>query len=81
MCIKQRSMLSVWPWVLQCVSEKAGHMSTTRWHKVRLVRTQDLVAALQLEGLPVVAQLVDVVAQLLHVLQALRHHHLLLHQV
>lgn len=45
------------------------------------LHTQNAVAALQLEGLLVAAQLVDEVAQLLHVLEALRHHHLLVHQV
>lgn len=43
--------------------------------------TQDVVPALQLEGVFAVTQAVDVGAQLVHVLQTLRHHHLLVHQV
>lgn len=43
--------------------------------------TQDVVPALQLEGVFATAQAVDVGAQLVHPLQPLRHHHLLVHQV
>lgn len=44
-------------------------------------RTQDVVPALQLEGVFAAAQVVDVVSQPVHVVQTLRHHHLLVHQV
>lgn len=47
----------------------------------RSPRTQDLVPALQLEGVSASTQVVDVGAQQVHALQTLRHHHLLLHQV
>lgn len=63
------------------MSETASHVTTSGWGQVMLLRTQDAVAALQLEGLPAMAQLVDVVAQLVHMLQALCHDHLFLHQV
>lgn len=43
--------------------------------------TQNPVSALQLEGLLVAAEVVDEVAELLNVLQALGHHHLLVDQV
>lgn len=44
-------------------------------------RTQDPVPALQLVGVFAAAEVVDEVAQLVHVLQALRHDHLLVDQV
>lgn len=40
-----------------------------------------MVPALQFEGVFATAQAVDVGAQLVHALQPLRHHHLLVHQV
>lgn len=45
------------------------------------VGTQDPVSALQLVGVFAAAQVVDEVAELVHVLQALGHHHLLMDQV
>lgn len=48
---------------------------------LRRLRTQDAVSALQFEGLFAAAQVVDEVAQLVDVLQTLRHDHLLVHQV
>lgn len=44
-------------------------------------RTQDVVPALQLEGVFAVTQAADEGSQPVHVLQTLRHHHLLVHQV
>lgn len=44
-------------------------------------RTQDPVPALQLVGVFAAAEVVDEVAQLVHVLHALRHDHLLVDQV
>lgn len=44
-------------------------------------RTQDVVPALQLEGVFAATQVVDVLSQPVHVLQTLCHNHLLVHQV
>lgn len=56
-----------------------------RWRRAsvrsKVIGTQDVVPALQLEGVRAAAHSVDVVAQLVHAAQALRHHHLLVHQV
>lgn len=45
------------------------------------VLTQDPVSALQLVGVFALAEVVNEVSQLFHILQALSHHHLLMDQV
>lgn len=62
---------------LECVR----HWSCDHSDALRRLRTQDAVSALQFEGFFATAQVVDEVAQLVDVLQTLRHDHLLVHQV